>query len=103
MFKSATTVLDDNQEVLVQLHNEKVARKATHLKDAVLIQAAKPKLGTPCPTQAEEEDGRPPYDQFTPDLIRHMYPDDSTLSLCLSVHVCVFGCLCLFVAVYLCL
>jgi hypothetical protein len=84
VFKAATTVLDNNQEVLLQLHNEKVARKATHLKDAVLIQAAKPKLGTLCHTQAEEEDGRPPYDQFTPDLIRHMYPNDSTLALAQS-------------------
>jgi hypothetical protein len=62
-----------------------VARKATHLKDAVLVQAAKPKLNAPCHTQAEEEEeGRPPYDQFTPDLIRHIYTDDSTLALAQS-------------------
>jgi hypothetical protein len=83
--KAATVVLDNNQEVLLQLHKEKATRKATHLKGAVLVQAARPELGTPCHTQAEEEDGRPPYDQFTPDIIRHMYHDDSTLALAQNI------------------
>jgi hypothetical protein len=84
VFQAATAVLDQNKEVLAQLHRDKVAKKAAYLKSAVLVQAAKPKLAPPGEAEGEEEDGRPPYDQFTPDLIRHMCPGDATLALAQS-------------------
>jgi hypothetical protein len=75
VFQAAVDVLEShNKEVLADLYRARVNRQATHLGSTVLVQAAKP-------NHAEEQEGRPPYDQFTPDLVRHIYPNDSTLAL----------------------